>query len=384
VKSYRLTDPLLHTALGLLPRKRQGSGLFIVSAGGLGDTVLFSLVLPRFMALAEPGEKVTVALRSDAAAMAFLFPPEVEVISVDFSRLRQPLYRLSLARDLRRRHFRMAITADYLRHPELDEALIAFAGATEAAAMVARPWKKHDRKLARNRALFHRLYESGPPVQDKILRWTRFAEWLSGQPAKPLTVQLDPSRLPPPAVVERPFVLLQPFSAVKAKQSPLSTWEALIDSLPPGMDVVVAGHPKDLERNPQFRVLFERPNVHFNDAPFRALLPLLRAASTVVSVDTACMHLSCAAGVPTLCLASAAYVGEIVPYAAEITPPNVQVLWMDRECRSCLGVCRQPLENGIYPCVAAIRPADVIATVAAMLRGDLAQANDETALRESA
>ncbi len=87
----------------------------------------------------------------------------------------------------------------------------------------------------------------------------------------------------------------------------------------------------------------------------------------MVSVDTACMHLAAALGAPTLCLASAAYVGEIVPYAPEVMPPNLRVLYAPRACQGCLGACPLPPEGGMYPCVAALDPAQVLATVAAMI-----------------
>jgi hypothetical protein len=34
------------------------------------------------------------------------------------------------------------------------------------------------------------------------------------------------------------------------------------------------------------------------------------------------------------------------------------------ECQGCLGDCRKPYERGMYPCVAALDPDTVLATVA--------------------
>jgi ADP-heptose:LPS heptosyltransferase len=74
----------------------------------------------------------------------------------------------------------------------------------------------------------------------------------------------------------------------------------------------------------------------------------------VISCDTALMHLAVAAGVPTLCLASAAYVGEIVPYDAAVSPPNVCFVYHPMPCQGCLGDCRLPAEAAVYPCVARL------------------------------
>jgi hypothetical protein len=75
------------------------------------------------------------------------------------------------------------------------------------------------------------------------------------------------------------------------------------------------------------------------------------------------MHLAVAAGASTLCLASAAYVGEIVPYAPEITPDNVRFLYQSMPCEGCLGDCHLPTEQNMYPCLARLSKETVLATV---------------------
>ena len=343
--------------LGSLFGRRSGPpcGVLLVSAGGLGDTVLFSLVLPRFMKLAQNGESVTVLLRRDAAKTAFVFPPPVRVEIVDFGRLRKSLtYRNQVFRDLRKANFRLVVSTDFLRHPELDEALVRACRAPEAVAMEPRSWPKHDKRLKRNRLLYDVLFDSGPVHLDKVLRWTAFADWLTRETEAPPLVRLDAGHLAPAAAPEPPTVLVQPFSAVPGKQSPPALYRSLFETLPADHRVIVAGAPGDLEKNPKFQALLDPPRVVFDASTFEALVPTLRAARLVVSVDTALMHLAVALGAPTLCLASAAYVGEIVPYAPEITPPNVRFLYQPMDCQGCLGSCTLPAEDGMFPCVAAL------------------------------
>ena len=366
MRLHRLLDPLLFGLPALTGRAGPARGVLLVSAGGLGDTVLFARVVERFAALAERGEPVTVLLRADAARMAFVFPPGVGVEAVDFHRLRQPAYRRRLFARLYRAHYRLVVHTDYLRHPDLDEALVAAARASDTAAMEPRPSPKHGRRLEANRRLYRRLFDSGPQVQDKVLRWARFADFLTGRPLPPPVLPLPAETLPPPAALPAPTAVFQPFSAVAAKQSPPALWRAVVAALPAGWQVRIAGHPSDLDRNPDYRPLLEIPGVAFEPAPFNALAPILRAARLVISVDTACMHLEAVLGTPTLCLASAAYVGEIVPYDPAILPANLRVLRTDPDCRGCLGACRFPLEGGLYPCVAALDPAAVIAAVSAL------------------
>jgi ADP-heptose:LPS heptosyltransferase len=366
-----LHDLLWMGRLRLKRRPTKPSGVLLLSAGGLGDTVLFAHLIERFRQLAEPGEEITLLLRSDAAKMGFLFPQDINIRTVDFGKLRKSLaYRRTIFGELHAAHYRLAISTDYLRHPLLDEALIKACEAEEALAMEPRPWLKHDLRLKANRTFYGRLFDSGPVLQDKVLRWNFFADWLLGKTEKPPVLGLPARLLPEPQKLEKKLIMIQPFSAVSLKQVPPEFLSALIDSFPPDSDIAILGAPNDLDNNPAYRILLAKPGVRFDTSLFKDLLPLLRSASLVVSVDTALMHLAVAAGAPTLCLASAAYVGEIVPYAAEITPPNVRFLYYPVPCQGCLGDCRLPPENGMYPCLARISLDEAIAASGDLLRNE--------------
>ena len=335
-------------------------GVLVVAAGGIGDAILLAHLFPRFAALAEDGEPVTLLLRKDAGKAAFLFGGLAEVVSVDFERLGASfLYRRRVFGALKGCQFRRAISADYKRHPKLDEALILATFAPDTRAMKARPWAKYDDRLQRNAASFTSLYDSGPALTDKILRWAGFLDWLGVDGALP-DLNFPPERCPPKATVHRPLILLAPFSAEKMKQCPAALYAGILDHLGADYDVTLTGAPNDLDGNPDFKVLLERPNVKFDGASFEDLSPSLRAASLVVAADSATMHLAVAMGAPTLCLASAAYVGEIVPYDAAITPANAHFIHTVMDCQSCLGSCVHPANNRMYPCVAAIDAAQVI------------------------
>ncbi|MFQ5763505.1 MAG: glycosyltransferase family 9 protein [Rhodospirillales bacterium] len=368
IKPYRILD-------WWLDRKRRGRtrpgparGVLLLSSGGLGDTVLFAHVAERFAALAKEGEPVTVLLRADAVKMAFLVPPGIEAKGVDFGRLRKDLgYRRQVTDELFDAHYRLVVHTDYLRHPDLDEALVAAARAPEALAMEPRPWRKYDARLRCNRDLYARLYESGPPALDKVVRWSRFADWLTGSQQPPPVARLPKGRLPEGEAVDVPLAVIQPFSAVKRKQSPPDVYRRIIGTLPAGTRVVVTGAAGDMDANPEFKALLDLPGVEFDDSGFRELVPLLRAARLVVSVDTALMHLAVAVGAPTVCLASAAFVGEIVPYDPAVRPPNARFVYHSMPCEGCLGDCILAPEDGMFPCVARLAEDRIMAEVEAML-----------------
>jgi len=354
IKFYRILDWWLNRKRRQQPRSGKAKGVLLISSGGLGDTVLFAHVIERFLGCAEKDEPVTVLLRSDAMKMAFLLPQGVQVIGVDFYRLRKDLgYRREITDSFFSAHYRLVVHTDYLRHPDLDEALVAAAMAAEAVAMKPRPWRKYDARLNQNRRLYGRLYDSGAPNMDKVLRWSRFADWLLDMERTPPIAALDPAQLPP-AAQEGPEVVIQPFSAVKAKQSPPALYRRIIDALPEGTRVAITGTQRDLEDNPEFKSLLDLAGVEFDASSFAELVPILLSAKLVISVDTALMHLAVAVGAPTLCLASAAYVGEIVPYDPAITPENAHFLYTSMSCEGCLGDCIHPFQNGMFPCVAKL------------------------------
>jgi len=358
-KLYRLAD--LYHRWRTKSRRRTGkpSGLLLLSCGGLGDTILFSHAIDAFTDYATQDEKITVLLRKDGAKTGFLFPKHIDTLIVDFKRFRKDLrYRLKILNQLFEANFRSVITTDYLRHPDLDEAMAFAAQGVETIAMNVRPWQKYQKQLDRNAQKYSRLFESGPTRQDKVLRWFRFANWLTGQDRQPSLKRMDVGDV---AASTPPLVLIQAFSAVKAKQSAPAVYASLIDALPDQVQIRFTGAPGEMEANPAFKPLLERPNVAYEDAGFEELVPMLQKARLVVSVDTAVMHLSAAVGAPTLCLASAAYVGEIVPYANEHTPISVDFYYKSMDCEGCLGSCIKPLKDGAYLCIAELQTQQIIA-----------------------
>ncbi|MEX0694584.1 MAG: glycosyltransferase family 9 protein [Rhodospirillales bacterium] len=352
--------------------KRNGSatGVLFVSAGGLGDTILLSHVMPRFMRLAEPGEAVTLLLRTDGAKTAFMMPPAITIQTVDFARLRSDRrYRQQTADDLYRANYRLVVSLDYLRHPFLDEFLILACAAGITAGMIARPWRKYTSALAHHQKKFDRMFDSGPAVQDKILRWHRFADGLNGETTPPPMALADPETLAAAFDAPRPFVLCQAFSAVKAKQCAPAVFERALAQLPVDWEIVFTGAPGEDAANPEYAELLSRPGARYDASPFAELVPKLRAAKLAISVDTAFLHLAIATGTPTLGLASAAYIGEIVPYAPETVPPNARFVYHDMPCRSCLGDCRLPPEDGRYPCIARLDSGTVETALSELLAG---------------
>lgn len=359
-----MRSPLTAAMLFLLRlfRRKAGSarGVLLISARGPAEMVFLSAILPRFMRLARNGEPVTLLIRGDAGGMAFLFPRDLVVKRVDFNRLAQsPKYRWRVFRRLRFAHPRLAISLDVERDPDLDAALIQAADAPEVAAMTI------DGRAVEDWAT--RPFPSGPARQDKIVRWSRFADFLSGAPHPPALALAPHQSLPEAMKFEIPTAVIFPFSAAQRRQLPADSWSAILDSLPADWQVHLAAHQADIDRNPDFAPLLRRPRLRLDTSGFDHLASKLRGARMVIGADTAGVHLSILLGAPTLCLASAAYVGAGIPYDEAIAAASAHFIYVPMECQGCLGACPFEPVRSMLPCVAAIEIETVRSAIADMV-----------------
>ena len=332
-------DRLMFKLLRLVKRKGKARGVLLVSSRGPAEMVFLSAVLPRFMRLADEGEPVTLLCRSDAGGMSFLFPSSLRIRRLRFDTIEQLGARWKLFRELYMGHWRLAVLLDHQR--DVGEALVAATMASGTGAMKGAALPGHG---------VRRLVEAGSPHQDKILRWSRYADELLDDRQDPQLAVITGVRLPAAARL-RPTAVLMPFSGVKARQLPPETWRLAIAALPADWSVRVAGHQSDFDRNPEFASLMALPNVTAETSDFERLTSVLRGSRIVIGVDTAALHLAVLVGVPTLCLASAAYVGAGVPYDERVMPAHVHFFHTPMSCQGCLGRCKFPLEHGMYRCV---------------------------------
>ena len=351
-----------------LRRRRRGParGVLVLCSGGIGDALLFSLIVARYARLAREGEGCDVVLRADTASVGFLYPPEVRVIAIDYPRfLRSLPYRWRIGAMLWERNYRLCISADHLRHPLIDDALVRFSGAGERIAMEPRSWPKYDRQLALGRRWYSRLHPVSPAMAHRMVRWVDLIAAVDGEAA-----DIPKVRLPAPPPERSETVVIHPFSAIAERQFGVAVFQRILKALPGDVPVVLSAGPRDLAVNPAYRVLLDDPRVRLNEEGFEAKARLLGAARLVVSVDTSLMHLAVAVGAPTLCLASAAHLVDSIPYDPRMTPDNVAFLYHHMPCAGCLGRCVLPREDGRYPCVARLDDGVVVERVLAMLADD--------------
>ncbi|MEQ8318934.1 MAG: glycosyltransferase family 9 protein [Rhodospirillales bacterium] len=332
-------------------------GLLLVSSGGLGDTILFSLMIERFMALVPEDEPVWLVVRAESRLASFLFPDRVRMMPVDYRKfIRASAYRVAVCRQIRDFGVRTAISTDHLRLPTVDDLMIMASGATERFALSPRSWPKHDAALQKHRAWYSRWVEPDPAMAHRLIRWWELANALTGEAPPPPVVRFDPDRLPGAVTGPRPHIVLHPFSAIAEREAAPEVFIALVEAFRDTHDIILSAGPGDLARAPQHHGLAALDGVRVDESELASKAALIRAAALVVSVDTSIMHLAAGAGAPTLCLASAAHIVDSVPYDSRMMPENIRFDVPNIDCAGCLGQCIHPLENGRYHCLTQITP----------------------------
>lgn len=337
------------------------SGLLLVSSGGLGDTILFSLMIDRFMALVGDNEPVWLVVRKESLAAKFLFPDRVKMIPVDYRKfIKKPFYKLGVCREITDLGARIAISTDHLRLPTVDDMIVISSGAYENYALSPRPWPKHDKALQAHRDWYTDWVEPDPVMAHRLIRWWELANGLLGDVADVPRVKFDPSRLQDAPVTDRPEIILHPFSAIAEREVDPRVFIDLADAFEDDYQIVMTAGPNDLARAPRHQALADHPGVVVDTSDLQSKAARLRGAALVVSVDTSIMHLAVGAGAPTLCLASAAHIVDSIPYDSRMMPDNVTFMVPEIDCAGCLGQCIHPLENGRYRCLGQLTTDNVL------------------------
>lgn len=343
-------------------------GLLIVSSGGIGDTILFSLMIERFMASVPDDEDITLVVRSESQIVNFLFSEQVRMMPVDYRKfIRNPFYRLAISKKIQDLGARTAISTDHLRLPTVDDVMILASGATERYALTPRSWPKHDAALTRHREWYTDWVAPEPAMAHRLIRWWELARGLSKDDTPPPKVTFAPERLPAPVTGERPHIVLHPFSAIAEREAAPEVFIAIAEAFGTTHDIILSTGPNDLARAPHHQALADLPQVKLDATDMKSKAALMRGAALVVSVDTSVMHLAVGVGAPTLCLASAAHIVDSVPYDSRMMPENVRFEVPEIDCAGCLGNCIHPLEDGRYLCLAQLTPERAVVASREML-----------------
>lgn len=342
----------LPVAISLLPSRcrgpvRHGRGVLLLASGGIGDNILFSTVVDRFVEMADPGEPVTLLMRRDAIGSAFLFPSGISIETYDWKRFRRNLsYRWSLCAKMRKKNLRLVVSTDYDRHPFVDEIIIAACG-TAAWAERARPSRKYEKPLCRNARFFDVLIDT-PCPSHRLMHWVNLAKGLTGKDRG--LPSFAPSHDQDGA--GKDVVVIHPFSSDSRRELSAETFAAILREIPQRFQRVLSCTQDDLARHPEWRGFLEKFALTVDASPLQVKFETLKTAAMLITVDTSLVHLGALAGTTTLCLCTNAYRGWTVPYEDAFAATHVQFYTAPCEQCGCLGQCVYPLEKGTFRCLA--------------------------------
>ena len=336
-------------------------GVLLVSSGGIGDTMLFRLIIERFKSLLNENEKMHLVIRNECRHTIFLYPKNIEIHTIDYSRFQKKLsYRRDVCRYINSLNLRVAVSTDHLRHPLIDDVIIRASHAPKKLAFYPRKWPKYDSLLVRNTKQYNPLVRVSKKMEHRLIRWWHLANNISGERKPVPRVTLPKAVLPPPAHLERDLFVIHPFSAIKERQYSVEIFQSIIEIFPEDCDIAVSCVAEDLDDNPEFKILFTDNRVYADTSSLEKKASCLQSARLVVSIDTSIMHLATLCGAPTICLASSAHVVDSIPYDDRMMPDNVCFLYHDMNCRMCLGQCSLPLEDDRYACISRMDKKEIL------------------------
>ncbi len=354
-------DQLHRRKRAMAARPNRPTGILLLSSGGLGDTILFSIIAPYFAMLALKDERITLVMQHSSAASEFLFPDTFEILPLNYRKfIRQPIYRYNFIDKIFSRNFRLAVSTDHLRLPTVDDSLIMAADAQLSFALRPRSWPKHDKLLLEHRSIYTDWIETAIGMSHRMTRWTELASALLEQDIQIPKIRFNQKLMPALEKSDTNYIIFHPFSNEAERNFSLTVWLQLAKVLGKDHEIILSVGPGDLEKYPEFVPLTRLPEIRTNTEELRKKLTLFRNAQLIITVDTSILHLAVGCGARTLCLASAAHTVDSIPYDERICPDNVTFLFEELPCAGCLGNCIHPLVNKRYLCVNAITPENAV------------------------
>lgn len=330
--------------------------ILIVRLSALGDLVFASTLLQGLLQ-AYPQARIDWLVQSDFADLLHT-QPQIARVQVWERKLWGRLLRsghwlglwrtiLAFRRQLRAQRYDCVIDAQGLAKSRL---LAWLAGGTRRVGY---------RSKEPLGSLMHELVQRPADNTQIASEHRALVAYLTGNPgAAPL---LLPPALPAPV---SDAIVLAPFTTRPQKHWPEAHWAALIRLLAAQhLPLLLLGGPADAEAAQRIVAAAGAPSALHNLVGRTKLgeaAACIAAARAVVGVDTGLTHMGIAFDKPTV-----AIFGSTVPYRAGARAP-LTVLWLGLPCSPCH---RQPTCGGRFDCLTGIRPEQVSASLAELLRG---------------
>jgi ADP-heptose:LPS heptosyltransferase len=328
----------------------------------IGDFVLWLDSAQAYRRL-YPHKNITLAVNSACTELAKALPHWDEVISINVQRLRQDMgYRLRTLIILRWRNFAIAIQPTFSREFVGVVALrstnapqrIGYSGDTNniLAAQKAKSDLWYNKLIVNDPACKMELN-----INAHFIRELGCSDFLSSVPVIPKTTMLATN-----FKINKRYIVVAPGASWQPKMWPIDHFSQLIQKLNSQFDIhfVLCGGKDDYALCKTLEQNLNLNNVTnlANQTNLLELIEIIRAATLVITNDSAPAHVAAATATQTICILGGGHFGRFLPYSTEhLSNPaaNISAVWHDMDCFGCSWKCKFKIAgHEAVPCISAI------------------------------
>jgi hypothetical protein len=370
---------------GLIPERNEKSGVAIVRQYGIGDALLFKLLLPLYAeALNVKPEEIVLWGAVAWKPVAFLFKDN-PVVWIDEKKFaRNPFYRLKTIVKFRRAGYKTALTGMGFRLAHMVDVLIANSGATSKIVVMPREGLKYPllfnhyfkkmTQIVQVPDLDPEVRRQTTPVRvHELIHQLMFISGFSGQSLSSLIERLKGQSLAlaypqiqlPQGQEPHRYVVMNFGASYGYRCWPIERFWILTERLlDKGYGVVFLGGPAELSQQDSLLAKALELNAKKMNGPlvsvainlwnFEQVGTFLRDAALVVSCETGMAHLSALIGQKTVCIMGGGQDGSFVPYPKELGFDQARFAFEWMPCFQCNWACdkiSRKVQGEIFPCI---------------------------------
>lgn len=337
----------------------------LIRLDAIGDFFLWLDTAKHYRQL-YPGKKITLVGNTTWVEVAKQLPYWDEVWAIDVKRLgRNPIYRLSILREIRRAGFDVAIQPTYSRCLMEGDSLVRASGARERIGSAG----VGGNITTRGKSISDRWYTRLLPVaQIELMELERNAEFishLSGTSFNSSVASLPVlATLPSHLIPEKRYFILFPGASWQSRQWPVEYFARVADVLTEqyGWQAVVCGSVAESRLSD---LLIGLANVSVLNFVGRTNLidfgEVVRGAELLIGNETSAVHIAAAVSTPSVCILGGGHFGRFMPYGASCHGEKPLAVSHRMPCFNCKWRCNQPLKpSEPVPCIAHITVEQVL------------------------
>jgi ADP-heptose:LPS heptosyltransferase len=345
--------------------KGVSSGLLVVRMDAIGDFVIW-LDSAKELRRCFPDMKITLLANASWAELAKHFDYWDEVIPASLiGFVKNPLYRWSMLRRIRKLACTVAIQPQYTRVSLVSDSIIRASLAKVRIASVGDKSYKDSYQQRCSDGWYTRLLAAQQSQMMELERNAEFLAELSGfsytakVPYIPVLLDLSSNLRP-----QKRYFIVFPGASAQYRQWPIEKFAYVIDHISRvwGLHPVLCGSGGEKDLCAELSSLCSFPCLDYSG---RTSLPefveVIRGSLLLIGNETSAVHIATAVQVPAICILGGGHYERFMPYPEFLdgVKPYAAVSMM--ECFGCNWQCTQEYDkSGPVPCISRISVEQVL------------------------